>query len=167
MIRNTVRALIIQKDNLLLIKKKRANIGIYYVLPGGAQEENETLEQALSRECMEELGIEISSSRLVCVREYISRNHEYSFIMKEVHSIDFIYECSTHFLNNELRSLQADVGQVGIEWLPINEIKRTVYRLEESLEHCKFPRTTNEFFKEYFSDQVIKPYSSVIFESNP
>ncbi|WP_152392736.1 NUDIX domain-containing protein [Paenibacillus guangzhouensis] len=167
MIRNTVRALIIQDDKLLLIKKKRPNIGLYYVLPGGAQESNETLEQALIRECIEELGIEISSSNLICVREYISRNHEYSFILKEVHTIDFIYECNIQFLNNELRSLKADIGQVGIEWLPINEIKKTIYEPEESLESYKFPRTTYEFFKEYFSDQLIELYSGKIFESIP
>jgi len=152
MIRNTVRALIFQEDKLLLIKKYRPNVGIYYALPGGAQEAGETLEQALIRECMEELGIEISISRLICVREYISRNHEYSFIMKEVHSIDFLFECKTQSIHKERGSLQADVGQVGIEWLSVNEFER-----------YKFPETTDEFFKEYFSDQLVKPYLSKVF----
>lgn len=165
MIRNTVRALIMQGDKLLLIKKKRANIGIYYVLPGGAQESNETLEQALIRESLEELGVEISSSKLVCIREYLSHNHEYSFIMKEVHSVDFIYECSVQSINNKLRSLQPDIGQVGIEWISIDEIKKAVTTSEELIESYKFPRTTTEFFKEYFSDQSLQPYASNIFKS--
>ncbi|WJH37498.1 NUDIX domain-containing protein [Paenibacillus sp. CC-CFT747] len=132
---------------------------MYYALPGGAQEPDETLEQALLRECWEELGIKISSSKLVCVREYISHHHEYSFIMKEVHSIDFIYECEIS-ISNELKSVQADVGQVGIEWLPITEIKKTVYKSEGLIEPFQFPRTTNEFFMEYFSEKAVEPYLS-------
>lgn len=163
MIRNTVRALIIKDDHLLLIKKSRPNIGIYYALPGGAQELRETLEEALIRECMEELGIEISINKFVCIREYISNNHEYSFIMKEVHSIEFIYECTVQSPTSKLKSVQADIGQVGSEWLPINKIKQTVFKSQDLIELYKFPRTTHEFFNEYFSDQSILPYTSKVF----
>ena len=42
MIRNAVRAWIVEDDKMLFIKKSLPDAGIYYVLPGGAQEPDET-----------------------------------------------------------------------------------------------------------------------------
>ncbi|MBT2764078.1 NUDIX domain-containing protein [Paenibacillus sp. ISL-20] len=165
MIRNTVRALIIQDEMLLTIKKERPDVGVYYALPGGAQELDETLEQTLKRECLEELGVDLLDCKLVCVREYISKNHEYSNIMKEVHAVDFIYECNINPISNQLSSSQADVGQIGIEWLPINEILQAITQSNELLKPYKFPRVTEYFIKEYFIDQITEPYRGEIFVS--
>ncbi|MCU6793981.1 NUDIX domain-containing protein [Paenibacillus sp. WQ 127069] len=165
MIRNTVRALIIQDDMLLAIKKERPNVGVYYALPGGAQAPDETLDQALKRECIEELGVEIIESQFLCIREYISRNHEYSFIMKEVHIIDFLYLCKIKLLTTDMHSVQADIGQVGIEWLPINEIKEVLLQNEISSRKYKFPSTQHDFFKEFFLDGITEYYISKVFES--
>ncbi|MDG0875545.1 hypothetical protein L5D93_25215 [Paenibacillus thiaminolyticus] len=44
-IRNAVRALIMEDDRLLCIKKERPEVGVYYALPGGAHGPNETLER--------------------------------------------------------------------------------------------------------------------------
>ncbi|BFH69049.1 hypothetical protein J27TS7_06490 [Paenibacillus dendritiformis] len=92
-IRNAVRALIVVDERILFIKKELPDAGVYYVLPGGAQEPNETLEETLRRECEEELGAALAAHRLLCVREYISGNHEYSHITKKVHAVEFIYDC--------------------------------------------------------------------------
>lgn len=53
-----VRAVIIEDGKVLLIKRTKPDV-IYWVIPGGAVEENETDEQALIRECREELGVDI------------------------------------------------------------------------------------------------------------
>jgi len=165
MVRNTARALIIQDGKLLTIKKERPHIGIYYTLPGGAQEPDETLDQTLQRECREEVGLELLSSKLIGLREYISNNHEYSFIMKEVHAIDFIYECTAYPAVSPLSSPQADVGQIGIEWLPIEKIKLTITQSDALLRPYKFPLITHDFFKEYFLHPSIEAYKSIIFAS--
>lgn len=51
-------------------------MGVYYALPGGAHEPNETLEETLRRECEEELGASMVELRLLSVREYVAANHE-------------------------------------------------------------------------------------------
>jgi len=163
-VRNTVRALIVQNGMLLTIKKERPGIGIYYALPGGAQEPGETLEQALTRECLEELGIEIIDHQLLCIREYISNNHEYSFIMKEVHVIDFVFECSFISNESEMFSSQGDLGQIGIEWLPVAKIKQSICQPNELSTPYIFPNTTRDLLKEYFSKQSPEPYISQNFE---
>ncbi|MBD3922184.1 NUDIX domain-containing protein [Paenibacillus sp. PR3] len=171
MARHSVRALIIHDGSMLFIKEERSEIGTYYALPGGAQEADETLEEALRRECREELGLEIAAGQLVCVREYISRNHEYSFIMKEVHAIDYMFECSVvHDLDHsEQEASHADVGQIGVEWLPVEQISQSLQQQVGGLIRLpvaayRFPLTTEQFLYEYLVAQhPVEPYKSEVF----
>ena len=52
------RAIIIKEGKILLIERVRDD-GSYWVLPGGGVEEGEREEQALVRECKEELGLDV------------------------------------------------------------------------------------------------------------
>jgi ADP-ribose pyrophosphatase YjhB (NUDIX family) len=164
MIRNTARTLIIQDGLLLAIKKEHPEIGVYYTLPGGAQEIGETIEQTLQRECLEELGIDVAEHKFICIREYISKNHEYSFIMKEVHAVEFIYECRINATDTFISS-QADVGQIGTEWISIEKIKQDISESNRLSKPYKIPITTNDFLKEYFNDQGLELYRSKNYES--
>jgi 8-oxo-dGTP pyrophosphatase MutT (NUDIX family) len=66
-----VSALIFSKDGKLLMgKKDPAKGGVYsdcWHIPGGGVEEGEGLEQALIREIREEVGIDISAYKAVCL----------------------------------------------------------------------------------------------------
>ncbi len=69
-----VTAGIIEKDGKILIAKRKTGkcIGAKWEFPGGKLEENETLEECLARELMEELNIQVKvheyvdSSRFFC-----------------------------------------------------------------------------------------------------
>lgn len=67
------RAIIIQDGKILLIKRTKPD-EVYFVIPGGGVEANETMEEALVRECREELGVSIKVG--LKVSELISKKPE-------------------------------------------------------------------------------------------
>ncbi|MBI2609830.1 NUDIX hydrolase [Candidatus Giovannonibacteria bacterium] len=71
--RTIVSALIFSKDGKLLMgKKDPAKGGVYpdcWHIPGGGINEGETLQQALQREIIEEVGIDISSYNPILIPE--------------------------------------------------------------------------------------------------
>lgn len=159
MIRITAKAIIEQDGRLLLIKKKLDHVGVYYTLPGGGQELGETLDFTIMRECKEELSINIKILKILCVREYISANHEYSFLQKEVHALEFVYHCAID-VGSQLSSLQSDEGQIGFEWLKISDI---INSLSSRTNDIKFPKTLADFLVEYYIHQSIETFSSFKF----
>jgi 8-oxo-dGTP diphosphatase len=125
-LRNSVKAIIIRHDRLLVIKYVDPD-GEWFSLPGGGQEAGETLHQALRRECLEELGIEIEIGLLRYIREYIGANHEFADHDSDAHQVEFLFICSITPPLQEMNMLKPDFGQVDITWLPIDKL--TSYRL--------------------------------------
>jgi len=62
-----VRAIIIEGDKILLINRVKDNDS-YWVIPGGAVEPGESHEQAVKRECFEELGVKVEIQKLFLQR---------------------------------------------------------------------------------------------------
>jgi 8-oxo-dGTP diphosphatase len=144
---------------VLFIKKKVENIGIYYTLPGGGQESGETMEDTILRECTEELNINTAIKKLICVREYISNNHEYSFLVKQVHAIDFIFLCSFGAgAEEKLIHLQNDIAQIGFEWIDTSMIIEDLQQNKE-MNDLKFPQTLRDFLFEYYIARSLETYS--------
>lgn len=56
------RAIIIDKDEVILLYRRKLKDGIlkeYYAIPGGGKEENETIEECVKREIKEELSLDV------------------------------------------------------------------------------------------------------------
>jgi ADP-ribose pyrophosphatase YjhB (NUDIX family) len=142
-IRNSAKAIIIQDDRLLTIKKQDDE-GFYYILPGGGQHPGESLTIALARECREELSIDVSVADMVCIREYIGKNHEFAESDGDGHSIEFMFACSLPDGAVVANGEEPDESQVGFEWIPLYE-----------LETCRFyPRALSRILP----DECRKPH---------
>lgn len=69
MIRQAVRAIIIEDKRLLVMSRNKEG-DIYFTLVGGQVKDQETPEQALIREVREETGLIVTSQRLVFYEEH-------------------------------------------------------------------------------------------------
>lgn len=108
-IRNSAKALIIKDGKVLTIKINDGNEE-WYIMPGGGQESEELLTDAVCREVAEEMGIRVEAKELVFVIEGL---HGERF-----HRVDLVFLCE-YLGEIENATLHGDTNQVGFEWLDI------------------------------------------------
>ena len=125
-IRVSAKAIIINANKVLTAKKEDEN-GFFYTIPGGGQNHSESLEQALVRECLEEISVEVRIKRLLFIRDYIGANHEFpEHAARKVHHLEIMFEAEI-ISGTPQNGSEPDCGQISIEWLPLDELER--YRL--------------------------------------
>ncbi|TMU87512.1 NUDIX domain-containing protein [Bacillus sp. BHET2] len=123
-IRNSAKAIIIHNNKILLTKNKDAQ-GYFYLFPGGGQEHGETLDEALRRECIEEIGSSVKVGELLHIREYIGKNHEHSSFDYDVHQVEFYFRTTLEVeLENSEPPTNPDSHQVGIEWIDLQKFTK-------------------------------------------
>lgn len=132
-IKNSIKAIII-KNTKLLVTKMQHEHGIYYTLPGGKQEANELMLDALKREVLEETGFRAEPKSLLFIREGFKDELE-----EETHRIEFMFICDIVEEVGE-RAFEFDVNQIGTHWLNIDNI------MHEPL----FPIDMRNVIKNYF-----------------
>ncbi|MCB0704155.1 MAG: NUDIX domain-containing protein [Saprospiraceae bacterium] len=120
-VRVSAKAIII-RDGKVLLTKNQDSEGIYYMLPGGGQENGERIDQALQRECLEEIGAHIQVKELGFVRDYIARNHQKTTeIPDQFHQIELIFYAEL-LPNEEPRpGTSMDNSQIGSAWLDLDK----------------------------------------------
>jgi 8-oxo-dGTP pyrophosphatase MutT (NUDIX family) len=121
-LRNSAKAIVIVDGRLLAVKIRDDEVGEFFVLPGGGQEPGESLTEALRRECLEELGAEVTVHELCFMRDYIGRNHDFSRKDRELHLLELLFRCTIDHPEDIGKGLVPDVGQVGVEWLELSRL---------------------------------------------
>lgn len=114
-IRNAAKGLIIKDGKMLAIKINDGNEE-WYIMPGGGQEAEELLPEAVCREVAEEVGIEIEAKELVFV---VEGAHGESF-----HRVDLVFLCE-YIGEIKNAKLHGDTNQTGYEWLDIKTLNTT------------------------------------------
>jgi 8-oxo-dGTP diphosphatase len=125
-IRNSAKAIIIQ-DGKLLLTHNLDQSGEYFLLPGGGQDKNELIADALHRECLEEIGAEIEIGDIRYIREYIGKNHEFTWWDRDLHQVEFMFICSLKSGGCDIYSKGGhcvDERQVGVKWVAISELSK-------------------------------------------
>lgn len=111
-IRNSAKALIIKGGKMAAIKIRDADEE-WFIMPGGGQESEETLQEAVCREVAEELGIHVACKELLFVVEGVNGEC--------FHRVDLIFHCE--YINEIPHAvLKNDNNQVGVEWLDISTL---------------------------------------------
>src|SRR5690606_7653817 len=113
---------IYKKDNnILFIKKSRGPYKDMYDLPGGSIEKDESVEDALKREFIEEAGLNIKKYTFLTCNEYSS-----SYLNSKNQLIEFHHQ-GTYFLiekaSGSIKTHEDGHDSLGSEWIPISEIK--------------------------------------------
>jgi ADP-ribose pyrophosphatase YjhB (NUDIX family) len=112
--------LILQDNNILLLRKDGYEQGERFALPGGGQDVGETLEQALNRECMEEIDTRVEIRDLVYVAD--------TFKPREGdppgtrHLVEFLFACMVPGDYAPRNGQHPDKHQVEVVWAALDEL---------------------------------------------
>ena len=119
-IRNTARALILQDNNILLLRKDGYEQGERFALPGGGQDLGETLEQALHRECLEEIGSRIEIHDLVYVADCFKPRDTPPGSTR--HLVEFLFACTVPDDYIPKNGHHPDKHQVEVVWASLDKL---------------------------------------------
>jgi len=107
-------AAIMIEDNRVAVIEREKDGQRYYVFPGGHVESNEQLVDAVKREIIEELGIEVDVIRLAVILKR-SQNYEYYFLVKYVKG-EFGTGCgnemTSYSVNNLFKPIWVDIDSI-------------------------------------------------------
>jgi len=121
-IRNAVRALLLQQNRVLLLRKRYAGDDVRYALPGGGQDPGEPLQDTLQRECREEIGVEVEVLGLRHVldvfRERTGRRGEYR------QQVEFVFVCRLPDGYRPVCGSKPDRHQEAVEWVGLQQLDR-------------------------------------------
>jgi len=123
-VRSTVKAIILHQGSVLLNRCRDEKNGEYYSLPGGGQEQYETMAEATRRECLEETGYSIEPVRFAALMEEICLD---PFIRETypqyAHKMLHIFLCRLTS-KERVEPTETDDLQIAIEWVPVEEISQ-------------------------------------------
>lgn len=115
----SVKAAIVHQGRILLMSYDDHS-GFHYNLPGGKARVGEPLRDAVVRKVKEETGLQVRTSRLLFVVEYVPEqyNDEFGTVHKTQHNFlaELLDEDTT-----PRKSDPPDPIQVGFEWVPLEE----------------------------------------------
>lgn len=134
--RYSIKAIII-KDNKLLVENCDYGRGRFSKLPGGGHQWGETMEQALIRECKEELCIDVKPIRLVLARDYIAKNHNTKIDNPNFHQAELMFECEVKDFSTLCVGDEPDSESEEIKWIDLDELEQSDFIPKAIIPHLR------------------------------
>lgn len=122
--RYSIKAIII-KDNKLLVESCDYGRGRFCKLPGGGHQWGETMEQALIRECKEELCLDVKPVNLVLARDYIAKNHNTTLDEPRFHQAELIFYCQVADFSCLGLGEEPDGENQQIKWIALEDLQKS------------------------------------------
>ncbi len=119
-IRNSARAMILRDSQILLLRKDGYKDGERFALPGGGQDLGETLQQALERECLEEIGTQIQIIDLAYVADCFKPRDTSPASTR--HMIEFWFACTIPDDYVPGNGPHPDKHQVEVVWVSLDAL---------------------------------------------
>lgn len=121
-IRCAAKAIIVHEGKVLLDYSGSGDMGAFYSLPGGGQNQYETIREAIIRECLEETGYTVVPEAFVALFEEISTNEAYRVEYPDyTHKVMHIYRCHLADVPRQ-EPTEMDMGQDDCVWVPVEEL---------------------------------------------
>jgi 8-oxo-dGTP diphosphatase len=136
-VRNSIKAVIIREGKILLTVNNDGEKR-FYLLPGGGQEPGETMEQALKRECLEEIGVTVKVGEMLWVREFLGSRYEWD-VFHGLHQVEFMFVCSLEDGARPHVGTVSDTWQTGVEWVSLDRLPEVEF----------YPKTLKPLLTEY------------------
>ncbi|MEJ2213368.1 MAG: NUDIX domain-containing protein [Gammaproteobacteria bacterium] len=124
-IRITPRAVIVYENEILLQHKVYEDGSERYVLPGGAIEPGETIEQALIRECQEEIGTIIMVEKLLHVADFFRERKTTPPTRRQ--QVELLFQCRVPENYLAQNGPAPDKHQVAVEWVALSQLQERLY----------------------------------------
>lgn len=141
-----VRAIIIHKDSLLVVRRDKFG-SRYYTLPGGHVEFGESLDKALLREIHEETQLHIAKPRKVYVDHAPEPyGDQHIYLCDYVNGVPMLHKDSEEYKIN-----QGGQNIYTPMWLPLSEVSKVPFRSSQLKERIlqsvesDFPAIVEEF----------------------
>ena len=113
---------IVTKGNKFLVERRRYDEKIdpgIVCLPAGHVDPDETLDEALKREMLEELGITVKKAQFVCKNFYVASNgekqHAYCYRIMEYEGEPVCKEAEEIFWEEDLNNMSLDIDKQTLE----------------------------------------------------
>jgi 8-oxo-dGTP diphosphatase len=108
--------------NILLVKKIRGPYTGLYDLPGGKMEHGEQITEGLKREFIEETGVIVSKSELLCALVH-NETFTYEGELISMHQVGIIHTVKDFDDSNIIEDMHEE-DSAGAIWIPIEECTR-------------------------------------------
>lgn len=110
-----------EKNEILIATRAKEPAKGTYDLPGGFIDMDETAEEAVAREIMEETGLVVIKCKYL-----FSLPNKYVYSDFEVQTMDLFFECCVE--SNKIPHAEDDVS--ALQFLPLNELKANQFGLD-------------------------------------